>query len=1739
MFSSVLLMKRIKDLLRKIPKWLLSIVTVIAIGWLTLMPRPLGDIEPPLFPGADKVVHAIMFGFLAAMLILDRWRHHGRNSISTFYIIITAIASASLGILVEYAQQWMHMGRSFDSADIVADIAGVLLTTIVASIYFRRKKIWKTLLGIVIAICILPFSIYIPPVQKFVTKVACDVVKRSTGMDITIGELRLRFPLDVTLNDLKVIDANRDTMAIAKRADVDLQLRPLLNLDLKVKKLKLTDGYYRMLSSDSSMLLKLHAGMLETDNRAELNIAKSLINLNKATIENGNISLYMDMAKQQPTPTDTTTLPFIINANELTLRNITFAMSMRPTIDTLSMRAKMLTLQNGSINLRTNKIHWRNLTGDNGSVLYLIPPTPTNQTANSNTVAENSTAANDSATSAPMEIRGDNISLNHFSVLYATKGAKPQPGFDPSYIALSDVSTTLKDFYNSGSNVVLPITSIEGRERCGLQITSGSGTVSINETGIKLDRMDIHTLYSSVSGNLNLPFAMMELKPNASTQIAIKASLGLSDIESFMPTMKSILSVIPNRAPINLNLEADGSLSDIKVKLLNVAIGKALSIAGTGRMGNLLNMKRLFADIRFRGDLANPNLLRKFADLGSISIPKFKIEGTAHIANQNYDADFQLQSPAGSIAAKGSVGLNSERYKLDASLKNINAAYFMPDLGIGRFTGSVKATGAGFNPLSGTATTLLSLDVANLEYRKKHLSDIRADISLLKDGTFNLNAVSDNTGLNLDIEGSGIIHKDDYTLDMRGNIRDLDLAAFGLSDTQNNGTLQFTLAGNINPKTMDLNLDFTADQLDWNFENSYLHLPQGVQLHAEASEFNTLVDLKSQLTSLHFQSEAGINRLTEIFSKISTDLEAQIKRRDLQVDKLSETMPRFKLDMAASGRGLMRQLLTPYGMSVDTIYGHLSHDSLITGEVATTRFTSQSINLDTIRLTLGERRNLLDYKLHIGNRPGTLDQFAEVNLNGYIGANRAGAFLTQRNIQRQMGYRLGLTAAMADSVMTFHFTPLRSTIAYLPWELNEDNYVDYNPYTRKVHANLLANSKESEILLRTETNNDGLDELHLRLDHIKIQDFLSLSVFAPPITGCIDTDLRLLYTGSGFTGSGHLDMHDFTYDQTRVGDFNMNLKAGMNFKGNTDISATMQIDGKPAATAYAILRSDSVGFKPDSVGLRLTQFPLSVINPFMEKNAVLTGGINGEMQMQGTFTKPILNGSLWLDSVSAYVPIAGTTIRFDKTPVIVESSNILFKDFNLWAANRNPLRINGNINASDLSNILIDMGLDGKNVQLIGNDRKARSDLYGKLFIDLNGTARGSMNRLDVRGNLNILGTTDLTYNNGATPSQLTSVTQGDVVKFVNFNDTTQVAQADSLESSLAMRIRAGLTVSAGTKVTVLLTTNPQDRVELQPTANLNYYQNYMGDMRLNGTLTTGSGFARYSVPVLGEKMFSFNPSSSITWGGDLMNPTLALTAYDNMKANVSSDGSSRLVNFVVTLNATGQLANPNINFDLSTTDDMTIQNELQAMSSDQRQTQAMNLLLYGQYTGQNTKTIEQNLGSSMLYGFLEAQVNQWAARAIKGVDLSFGIDQFNNGSDGINGAQTSYSYQVSKSLFNNRFKIQVGGNYSTDSSPDENLGENLISDVSVEYILKQSQNSNMALKLFRHMGYESILEGEITETGVGFVMKRKLLNLLNLFSFGKGKDEDETVIHDVEETPQKNQADTLQTTQKEVKNEK
>ncbi len=120
-------MQKIKTWLEKLPPWLLTIVCFLAICWLTLAPHPLPDNDIPLFPGADKIAHALMFGGFTFCIILDWNRRHGwPTKIVKADCYAPDIASV-FGIITEILQDEMHAGRTGDKWDLIADITGAFL----------------------------------------------------------------------------------------------------------------------------------------------------------------------------------------------------------------------------------------------------------------------------------------------------------------------------------------------------------------------------------------------------------------------------------------------------------------------------------------------------------------------------------------------------------------------------------------------------------------------------------------------------------------------------------------------------------------------------------------------------------------------------------------------------------------------------------------------------------------------------------------------------------------------------------------------------------------------------------------------------------------------------------------------------------------------------------------------------------------------------------------------------------------------------------------------------------------------------------------------------------------------------------------------------------------------------------------------------------------------------------------------------------------------------------------------------------------------------------------------------------------------------------------------------------------------------------------------------------------------------------------------------------------------------
>ena len=327
------------------------------------------------------------------------------------------------------------------------------------------------------------------------------------------------------------------------------------------------------------------------------------------------------------------------------------------------------------------------------------------------------------------------------------------------------------------------------------------------------------------------------------------------------------------------------------------------------------------------------------------------------------------------------------------------------------------------------------------------------------------------------------------------------------------------------------------------------------------------------------------------------------------------------------------------------------------------------------------------------------------------------------------------------------------------------------------------------------------------------------------------------------------------------------------------------------------------------------------------------------------------------------------------------------------------------------------------------------------------------------------------------------------MVTFINPYDSISNANQDIITggvASSAMTMQVNADIEKGAKINAFLQPEGKDRVNIDGSGKLKYSIDFAGKDNLTGTYVISNGTVRYTPPVISQKVFNINEGSSLSWNGDMLNPTLDLSAIHSVRTSVQNeDGKgSRLVDFDISAMLKNTLSNIDLKFDLEAKNDAGIESNLNS------------------YSG--TKTTGEFSTTGALFSFLQSQINSWAANNLKGIDVSFGINQYEGSYDKGGRTETSYSYRLSKSLFGDRFKIAVGGEYSTEASREQNFSQNLINDISFEYLLTPS--GSRYLRLFRHKSIESVLEGEVTVTGVSFVMKHKLSSLGDLFNWLKKK---------------------------------
>lgn len=1567
----------------------------------------------------------------------------------------------------------------------------------------RLKKVVKWMLAVVAMIVIVvPLLLYVPPIQDFARRVALEEVRKSTGMDIGVDYLRLKFPLRVELNGVSVAEASGDTMVRVGSAGIDVKILPLLKGNIEVDGVEAKGLFYRLGTPDSLMYLTANVNCFEASG-ADLKMRDGRISIGRASVDGGEVYLSMkDTVVQEVADTAAMATPWKVDAGYIDIKNLAFRMTMLPTVDSLGTVVERAQLIGGVVDMAQHTVHARELRVDSVAATYL---TPSEEYLLTYKTASETADASVDAISEPWVVTADRLRLTGREVTYAMRGVKPARGMDVGYLQVRNVGIDVDSFYNRGMEISVPVKRIEGTERCGLKL-AGSGLFEMDSTVMRVRNFTMKAGESELRCDADLGTGDVIKDPTVPLGLNASAYVNVEDIVTAFPTLETMLRGLP-RKDIELTADVDGTSGEIDVKELQMKWPSYIDVRASGSVKNPTDMAKMEGRVDIEGSLRNVNVLMPSLLGAALSkeyhVPASTIEGRVLYRPNSVDGEVAVTTSEGAVALDAHWNGRAEGYEAALEVADFPVRSFVPGLGVGNVTAEMTVNGRGYNPLSAGTEMTVDLDLHSLEYQDKLYSNILLDATVSNghaDGRFE----SLNPGANMEADFQAYLSPEVVEWHFAGTVRELDLYTMKLSETPLSGRLSIESTGKYMPESGAIDATASLNDVDWQI-GADIFSAKRIDATFGAVDSLTTVTVKSGDFAADAAAYVGMAELSEKLSGLMPFVQTQIDAKSVDIHELQRHLPPFDIHANVGASNPFTAFMGNYKMGLRRATMTAHNDSLFHVNVALDDFHVGKTMLNQVSLDANQHGKFLVLNAKMDNKPGTFDDFAHVVVSGYVADDKAALMLKQSNIEDRQGYYLGFAAAFTDSLVKLRMVPYKPVIGYKQWTVNADNHITYNFVDRRLNANLALENAHSKLKLYTESRVEvdsaevsQQDDVVVHLSNIKIADWMSISPFAPPMSGDLGADMRLSWDDRTVTGSGYVELNDFYYNRERVGSFLFDVDVTTDNKGVMNADVAMKVDDVKVITATGVL-NDSTKMSPFLLDFSMIHFPLNVVNPFLPKDvAQMSGMLNGTMNISGTPAKPRFDGYIAFDSAAVNVGLTGASYKFSDERIPVDSSVVRFNDYSIAGLNGNDIHVNGMVDAADMANLGVNLAFNARNMQVVNSQRPRGASLYGKAFVDLDATAKGNMNFLDVRASLNVLPETNVTYVMTTAESAIQSQSVENMVQFVQFNDTLSIAADSIMTNAMAMNLEAILKVSEGSTINVDMSSDSKNRVSVKGEGTLNYTLNPMDDGRLTGRFTLNSGFARYTPPFMSEKYFTLKEGSYVAFNGDMLNPTLNIMAVDEMKSNVSTEGqNSRSVNFIVSLSVTQTLQNMNVAFDLSTNDDITIQNELASMSQDQRANQAMNLLLYNVYTGPGSKG-SNKLSGNLLFTFLESQVNTWAANNIRFVDVSFGIDQNDQTSEGT--SSTSYSYRVSKTLFNDRFKIVVGGNYSTDADADENFSQNLINDISFEYMLNRS--GSKYLRLFRHVGYESILEGEITQTGVGFVYRHKLKAMRDLFKW-------------------------------------
>jgi len=1394
----------------------------------------------------------------------------------------------------------------------------------------------------------------------------------------------------------------------------------------------------------------------------------------------------------------------------------------------LSTLIELLDIRSASVDLNTNEI---SVEGFENRISHFLMRTPN---------AADSTSEKSDSVLSPFQFPDYNIKLSDFNFelgdlqIRRTGQVQDSPYFNLDNMQFQEVKLNLKNALYQKENLAIEDLNLTAKDKSNFDLRELSGNLEIDSNSASIKNFKIETSQSILQSDASIEFTSIDSLfagsfHNTSFNLELKfpTTLDLEDAFYFSPELKADSSLLAfSKYPAKLSGEINGNQSEIHLEQFHLLYGEKTSAKLTAQLQNWQDTENLSAALTKIELNSNVSDFEYFLpkDYPHYFPKKIVLNGSGNYNKGKVRANFSAAlDDRSKLKLKGSFDSNQpETYEANVKLSNLELSKWLQDsLRFNTADLEVNIKGKGLQPQE--MNTKAEVRIRNFSYMANEFDSLNISGSLVK-GKLDFSSNYSDSIADFELSASGNIDSIRQKINLTADIKQLDLLALNISDT----AVWAATKANINFEVDSLQQSVTA-YISETTLTSPLQTISFTPLNFTGSN-----SIDSSQLSMKWENIAFDFHMNHAFNQLSfADLDAAKlqKAKIFQVDTTARPMQLSFSLKAKESQNLLDFL--PLDISFKPISATGNYSSakeLIDVKLFIPDFHYQNIDLDSLNLTVNNSAK----QFHVNTNfkrvtSGDLNIYPTILKADITPEKALFNFFMEDEASDSLFHVDAISERKQDSLF-WSLRPENLILNAKPWNMHPDNTIYFDTANLQVR-NLVFERNKQLFELKTELKS-SINSLQLKFENFRIENFFAIiNAEESAVKGIIKGGIELENLDNLMAFSASLNLDSVNILNNEVGNLRLEgaqvsenrYQFSLNSKGEVSLRSKGWVDNNGEMPEF------DLELDMDSVSLPfLTSFSEGLI-----KEA--SGNLIGRFNFSGTPENFKYSGDLNFQKASLFFPYLNMTYHLPDEVISLKNEKIRLNSFTILDGQSKQMQLNGQITTHDLLNPKFDLSLTADNFQLL-NTTKEDSDLfYGKAFFNASIDWTGSLNQPNIQARVALNEKTDLVYIIPET--EVDVVEQEGIVRFTKpfkASDTIQSSQSEFVRSADidGVDLNAIINTDKNASFKVIVDEKRGDYLTVSGDTDLNFTLRKNGAISLNGNVEVNEGYYQLSLYDLVKRRFDIKSGSRISWSGDPYEATLDITALYKTETAVNtlmedqiSSASSQVktqyrqkLPFLVQLFVNGNLTQPEISFGLDMPETSrgalggNIYQQIQAINSDETRLnkQVFSLLVLNQFFpsgtsngGPNSEAIARTSASQILSN----QLNKLSSQYVKGVNLNFDLNSYEDYQSGTAQDRTQLDVSLSKNLFNNRFRVEVGSQVDLEGQQrSQQQATDIIGNIMVEYLL--TEDGRYKLRGYRKNEYEGLIDGQVVVTGISVQFSKEFEKFNELWQQSKEEKE-------------------------------